>query len=275
MVSLIMATIGRHDEIIAFLDSLDHQECMDFELIIVDQNYHGYLDDILRIERSFQIHHILSKEKGLSKNRNIGIDLAKGEILAFPDDDCVYYEDTVRCIIDEFNRNFRLNMVVGRIFDREFGLNIIKRWPSKAFHVRRKDLYKISSSITIFAKRIGLKFDEHLGAGATYPSNEDFDFMARVNELYGGIYYCPAIEVWHPYQTYESIPLDKVFNYGRGFGYCAKKLQKHSLYYSLLFSQAIVYHIFSLVLGLACIDLKRAKYSFCAISGRIRGWREN
>ena len=89
--SLIMATLGRFDEIRIFLDSIDLQNYTDFELIIVDQNEENILGDIiLPYKKKFYINHIRIKEKGLSLARNVGIKYAKGDIIAFPDDDCIY-----------------------------------------------------------------------------------------------------------------------------------------------------------------------------------------
>ncbi len=41
----------------------------------------------------------------MSYNRNVGIDNAVGQIIGFPDDDCVYENDTLEKVINFFNKN--------------------------------------------------------------------------------------------------------------------------------------------------------------------------
>ena len=47
-VSLIMPTINVTDELILFLDSLSRQTFKDFELIVIDQNKHDEVFEILK-----------------------------------------------------------------------------------------------------------------------------------------------------------------------------------------------------------------------------------
>jgi len=48
MFSLILATVGRNEELARFLQHLDQQTYRNFELIIVDQNQDGILDPLIR-----------------------------------------------------------------------------------------------------------------------------------------------------------------------------------------------------------------------------------
>lgn len=47
-VSLILATLGRYEEVKIFLDSLLNQTYKDFEVVIVDQNEDGSLDKLVQ-----------------------------------------------------------------------------------------------------------------------------------------------------------------------------------------------------------------------------------
>ena len=65
--TLILATLGRSDEVRRMLESLKRQSYQDFEVVLIDQNsdnrvfklYKEYCD-------SFQINYIRTQEKGLS-----------------------------------------------------------------------------------------------------------------------------------------------------------------------------------------------------------------
>lgn len=108
--SLIMATYSRLHEIRFLLESLTRQTYKNFELIVVDQNPLGYLDEILNeYEGKITIKHLFS-EKGLSKARNIGLNAADGDYIAYPDDDCIYPNDLLEKVHNFFQLNQQINI---------------------------------------------------------------------------------------------------------------------------------------------------------------------
>ena len=101
--SLITATLGRVAEIENLLISLSKQTYKDFELILVDQNSHRFIEEIVRrYESIISIIYIRSNRRGLSYNRNIGLDVATGEIVGFPDDDCTYSKNVLEDVKNSF-----------------------------------------------------------------------------------------------------------------------------------------------------------------------------
>ncbi|UVQ02382.1 glycosyltransferase family 2 protein [Bacteroides fragilis] len=96
--SLIVCTVGRSQDILEqLLISLTIQEYSDFEIILVDQNLDDRLISLVeKYSNSLNIVHYRSIIKGLSANRNIGIKIAKGNIICFPDDDCFYDRTTLQ-----------------------------------------------------------------------------------------------------------------------------------------------------------------------------------
>ena len=266
-----MATIGRKTEISEFLDSLCQQTVQDFEVIIVDQNASGFLDEVIKPPRPFPIRHILSSRKGVSANRNIGLDAAVGSVVCFPDDDCKYYPNTIETAL-KYLASTDCDMLMGRIWDRQAQCDIIKRWPKSEYLPSRKDLYKISSSITIFSKRTGMRFCEQIGAGAQYPSNEDFEYIARSFEEGATLKYVPSLELWHPQQTFLNIPIQKAFLYGVGFGFVCKNLSNTSIYYLFLWILSLCFHSARLLRGVFMRDKGMIQYSYAAFSGRVHGY---
>ena len=92
------------------------QPCKDFELILLDD---GSTDDSLNICREY-IHDInpkvailAKKNEGVSITRNRGIELSRGKIIIFMDQDDAmkkdFYTETVRNnILDQFNKGVDL-----------------------------------------------------------------------------------------------------------------------------------------------------------------------
>lgn len=113
LVSLIMPTLNRFDDIYRFMDSLLEQTYKNFELIVVDQNDNDKVKEIVdKYVDHLDIKYIKSNKKGLSYNRNLGIDVAKGEVLAFPDDDCAYKPDTIEKAINFFEKIRTIKSIV-------------------------------------------------------------------------------------------------------------------------------------------------------------------
>ena len=99
--SLVLCTLGRKDCVDSFLWSLEKQSYKKFECIIVDQNETDMLLPIVdKYASKFSVVYIRSSIKGLSKNRNIGVNRALGN--AFPEDDCEYLPNTLEVMSSLF-----------------------------------------------------------------------------------------------------------------------------------------------------------------------------
>lgn len=262
-ISLVMATLGRFDEVSIFIDSLTAQTVPHdiFELIIVDQNSCNTIFEIIQKKSlGFKILHVKSNVKGLSANRNIGITKCQGEIIAFPDDDCVYYPDTLSSVLTELSRS-ECDCILGRIYNRSNNMNVIKNWPLFAYRVRIIKLHSVCSSITIFSKVTNLFFDERLGAGAFYGGSEDLDYLWMIIDMGYRVVYTPAIEVSHPPQSSDCFSSHKLNSYMRGFG---AVLKKHASVHSIiLFILALFYYI-------SCFALNLLKTEFSTASKRLK-----
>lgn len=224
--SLIIATLHRRDELYRCVNSIvaSKSSHSDYQIIIVDQNQEGYLqfDWLLKSYKTINFLHVKSKIRGLSLNRNIGLKFATGRVVAFPDDDCLYYPDTLNEVELAFKNN-RSDFVVGRIYDRDSNKNIFRNWPKKIKKITAWNFYHINSSITLFAlKSKFLCYDERMGVGAEYGSCEDADLLFRLISAKCVGHYCPAIQVWHPPPP-VVISNKKVVSYASGFGYLIRK----------------------------------------------------
>jgi glycosyltransferase involved in cell wall biosynthesis len=225
--SLILATYGRLQEVFDFCESLNLQTCdlSGVELVIVDQNDNDELrNGIINIRHKYKIIYIKSTVKGLSFARNLGIDVAKGQVIGYPDDDCIYYSNTLEEVIRAFDLNSGKKLILGRIFDRESGRNIIKNWPVINRTVKFTNYFRFCNSVTLFHTRDSkFHFDNSMGAGQYFGSCEDVDFIYRWLENKNKAEYIHSIDVWHPEFRHNEVSLKKVRSYARGFGFFVRK----------------------------------------------------
>lgn len=227
-ISLILATLNRKIEVERFLESLSKQKEANFEVIIVDQNEDNRLDSVCnKWEKQLDIKHVMSCKKGLCVNRNIGLSIAKGGIVAFPDDDCVYEEDTLKNAKIIFEKNKDCQIIIGQMID----LNSGKRWknyPNNNHRFTPNNLFNYGCSVSIFILRdqisIPINFDEQLGVGATYGSAEETDLLFRLYSIGCIILYDTSVRVLHKYLgDSKEISSTRAFAYGKGAGAFCKK----------------------------------------------------
>ena len=84
--SVVVASYDRHDRLSALLESLRLQNCTDFEVIIVDQSEKPWANR--GSAEGLDVHYIHTDIKGAVNARNTGALYARGEVIAFTDDDC-------------------------------------------------------------------------------------------------------------------------------------------------------------------------------------------
>ena len=223
-ISLIASTLGRQDMLRRLLTSLEAQRLSDFEIIVVDQNPDGYLDDILADHRhTLRLTHLRSP-KGLSLGRNIGLAAATGDIIAFPDDDCWYRPELLAEVQALFAAYPQHGMLLGRTVDPDGRNSIVPSLPRDC-DVNRSNVIGAANSNTIFVRRqtaavIGL-FDEKLGVGSTsmFQGAEDRDYIARALAADITVRFVHDLTVFHEQiDAGQSSHLARIRKYSLGDG---------------------------------------------------------
>ena len=134
-VSLVVATVGRTQELSRMLASIDRQSLKGIELIIVDQNTDDRVEKLLEAwKETLTFRHVRSP-KGLSRARNAGIKLASGPIICFPDDDCWYPDNLLEHVSKWFDRHQAYDFLCCTAQDGS-GREVASRWPSHSLNDR-------------------------------------------------------------------------------------------------------------------------------------------
>jgi len=268
--SLILATIGRTKDLQDFLLSLDAQTYRNFELIVVDQNEDDRVESILgQFRHRFPILHLRSP-RGLSRARNEGLRHVSGDIVAFPDDDCLYPPDLLAKVARWFAEHPNWHGLTGRSVTRE-GVPSNGTWDRAGGKINRFNVWHRATSFSIFLQRkvadaVG-PFDTSLGVGSGTPwgSAEEIDYLIRALQAGFRLYYDPDVIVFHP----NKIPTPpRTYRYASGMG---RVLRKHNYpfwflaYYSLRSLGGAFW-------GLLSGRWDRASVYWAALRGRIYGW---
>lgn len=228
--SLIVCTLGRKDQLRKLFDSLCAQSYTDFEIVVVDSNEPGFLNDVLDGYRSrLNILHVLAG-LGLAAARNIGLTHATGDIVAFPDDDCWYESDTLTNALNKFKGEDSLAIVSGRTVDQE-GKPSVSLFLQQPARISRKNYLKCGNSASIFYRRevfayIGC-FDVRLGvsSGTEFQSGEESDFLLRALDAGLVARFFPDLRVYHGQvdSALTDAHIKRARTYGLGFGALLRK----------------------------------------------------
>ena len=280
--SLILATLGRTTEVKYFLHSLDRQTFRSFELIVVDQNLDDCLLPILEPYRDrFPIYH-LSASPGLSHARNVALEMIKGDIVAFPDDDCAYLPDLLERVASFFESCPQWNGLTGRSIDQQGAATA--NCDRHAGRINRFNVWQRGISYTIFLRHDVVKktgrFDESLGVGAKTPwgSGEETDYLLRA--LSTDLYYDPTFTVIHPVKVTPDIVApepamakpranhQKTYAYAMGRGRVLRKHQAPLWFVFYHLARPLLGMILSVLLG----RVERIKSYWATLRGRMQGW---
>jgi GT2 family glycosyltransferase len=230
--SLIAVTTDRLRLVERLFASLAAQTHKDFEIILVHGKGCAAEAQALAANHAarLDVQTTASTDNCLSRSRNAGLPRAHGDIVAFPDDDCVYAPDTLAQCAAVFAENPQAHVLAARVLDLD---GTIVPSAAATQELNRMSVFRHSFSIAQFHKRECVQvvggFDEDLGVGCAtpYQSGEDTDYMLRALKAGFRLLYAPSIVVRHPTVNMRDPALPgKVQAYARGR---MRLLQKHGM----------------------------------------------
>ncbi|MBB4955439.1 GT2 family glycosyltransferase [Agrobacterium vitis] len=241
----------------------------------MDQNEDDRLVSLVEtFGADFPIRHLRSA-RGLSKARNVGMAAAKGDIIAFPDDDCWYRPDTIATVHAVFGRDPALQAATGRTLDAEGHVSVSPTGLAPCA-ITRDNFLSCGNSNGIFIKANLLKsignFDEKLGVGAQTPfqSGEEADLLLRAAASGAKLIYYPEVIVHHDQVVASDNPkrIERAAKYGAGFG---AVLRKHDFPLTYL-GWRIIRPFLGACLALAQLNRAEARYKWAWLCGIWRGY---
>ncbi|MDD3051607.1 MAG: glycosyltransferase [Candidatus Cloacimonetes bacterium] len=185
LVSVIIPTYNRRKELKEAVNSVLNQTYQNFEILIINDNgedvsalLESYNDDRIR-------HFRHTHNKGVAVARNAGLLNAKGEYIAYLDDDDLYYPDHLKTLMDKARENPDCSVFYTDAYE-----HILEKQGENLLSVSKKVKYSIDFSLeTLLIKNISPTlcflhkrslvekygyFDE------TLKSHEDWEFWLRL-----------------------------------------------------------------------------------------------
>jgi glycosyltransferase involved in cell wall biosynthesis len=230
LITVIICTCGRAASLQNLLQALELQTYQKFEILIVDGNQEPSpareaVENYLKTSNLSEKLFLIKSEKGLTRQRNVGLEAVRGEIICFFDDDVTFREDLLSRVVALFASSDMQDVAGITPYDAlHYPYALSMRWRLRASlgvmpSLNPGDVDHLGRAVPIsflkpFAgnKRVGwlpgfgmiyrraavegLRFDEWL---PTY-GGEDRDFSMRVGERYR-LLVCGDLHLEHHYST--------------------------------------------------------------------------
>jgi GT2 family glycosyltransferase len=185
-----MCTKDRSESLLAALASVVNVDYPHFEIIIVDQSANSAtacaIEPLLSDTR---IRYIRTDTVGKGRACNIALAEARGEIVAYTDDDCTVPRDWLTQLVAAFAQDPQISLVFCNVTAGEHDTS---KGYIPAFEVRENKIIRrlketlngIGLGAGMAVKREALQkvggFDNSLGPGARFKSGEDHDIAVRL-----------------------------------------------------------------------------------------------
>jgi len=186
-ITAVICTRNRGERVVCAVKSLLASVHPDFELLVVDQSAS---DDTAQALTPFRadprLRYVRSKTTGLSAARNVGLEEARSEVVAFTDDDCEVPPDWLAEMARIFAEYPKVAVAFCNVdaapHDRAAGfIPAFRREKSRLLTSIREKPGGLGAGFAVrrsAAQALG-GFDEMLGAGAVFPSCEENDLAVR------------------------------------------------------------------------------------------------
>ncbi len=216
LITIIICTYNQCESLKAALESLLLQKInssFDYEIIVVDNNSKDRTRETVApyiSKCNGRLRYVFEPNQGLSYARNRGIQEAKGEVIAFTDDDAVADEKWLGNLLRVYN-DFDADCVGGKV--EPFGNIDMPEWmPEELAYLftivdfgtecilLKYPLSPAGANISFKKKvfnRVGM-FSADLGRkGNSLLSREESDICYKIQQTGGSIYYSPNAVVNH------------------------------------------------------------------------------
>lgn len=277
-ISLVLATLGRDLEVLDFLKSLIFQTYQNFELIVIDQNQDGRIDDIMQnFSQCLDIKHVKVDFVGNARARDYGIDLAKGQIIAFPDDDCAYDKNVLENVVYEFENRQKLSILVVGSYDysaTRFSVGVNSR---KARYFSRLNMMGVEFTQFFALERVDREqfhLDHDFGIGSKYSGAEGFELLYRLLRAGNIAFYTPSIKIFHANKDHYTLGTARMLKYSTGIGaYIRKFANQHDVFISYyILRKMLIAPVLKMMLAILTFNPDKLAYSFYNLIGIWRGF---
>ncbi|WP_029605127.1 glycosyltransferase family 2 protein [Kozakia baliensis] len=225
--SLVIATIDRVKELKKFFEGLEKQKTKDLEVIIVDQSGDDrYVELIEQYNKIWPIIHVRTGKMKVRAATVFGTEKATGDIITFPDDDCIYTPTVLEQVDQHFRSKEAPQFVTGSVVNLDGNPTKMGRWLTSSTWLNAKNIWTGLIEFNVFVSRAAYEavggYDTDMGLGAKFGAAEGPDLGLRLLKRGYKGYFDKNLVVMHPDKPI-TINGPRAISYGLGHGYAMRK----------------------------------------------------
>jgi len=214
--SVVICTRDRSDTLARCLASFSQQTLLPSQIIVVDN---ASTDGrTCNVAQAAGAQYVREDRLGLDIARNVGARVARGEIIAYTDDDVILHPRWLERLVNAFDAP-EVMAVTGLVLPAELETEAQRHFETYwgfGRGYRRKDfgtaffsqdrkhgcrVWEIGAGANMAFRRAaidGLLFNTHLGPSPTFVAGGDeVDFMRQVRQRGGAVVWCPGMRIKH------------------------------------------------------------------------------
>ncbi len=238
-ISVVICTRNRVALLKEALESVLQSRSMapgEYEVVVVDNGSHDGTQVVVEAARQRSpcaLTYVFEPRTGLSRARNAGLTVARGEFTAFTDDDCLVAPDWLHNVVEVFRQDEELSGVCGRVLPHggkvtSSVVSVKTAASPKRFRFPCSPFVGHGNNM-VFRRRVLEQiggFDVALGPGGPMRAAEEFDVVYRLLRRGDTLAYEPRCVVRHRARVTKGEARATEWRNAIGLGAC---LGKHML----------------------------------------------
>ncbi len=235
LISVVVPTYNRKEGIKKCIMSLFKQDYPVYEVIVVDDGSTDGTQEMLeQLKKQYKFRYFRQRNKGPAAARNLGVKKAKGDLIAFTDDDCILYKDW----LSELKKKLinKKIVLVGGASTLTRDDSLICKWQIAQ---KKKHGERFESNNFLILKKA---FEEVRGfdTNFAYPGSEDAEMLLRLRLKGYSFERNPKALISHHHRTTFKALLKKAYHYGHGdiiymINHPDKKLKQSHYFFTIPF----------------------------------------
>jgi glycosyltransferase involved in cell wall biosynthesis len=188
-VSVIVPTYNRAHLVTETIDSILSQTFRDFELIIVDNESVDNTEEVIKSYRDERIRYFKHQNNGIiAVNRNYGISKARGEYIAFCDDDDLWFPEKLEKQVQVMESDSQIGLICTNeiVFDNkgDHGLTIRTRVRNSDFTFESLVWNNRVPNSTVMVRKAVLDDVGMMDESPEIMAGEDYELWLRIAKKY-------------------------------------------------------------------------------------------
>jgi glycosyltransferase involved in cell wall biosynthesis len=247
-------------------------------LIVIDQNVDGKIDSIIETYKDrVSLEHVKVNFNGVARAKDYGIQFAVGDIISFPDDDCVYEADVLEKVANEFERQPEIGILVAGSYDftkTAFSIGVNSPAPR---YFSQFNMMGVEFTQFFCMTRIGRNefyLDHDFGINSKYCGAEGPELLYRLLRAKHKAFYTPAIKIYHANKDAFPVGGERMFKYSSGTGAWIRKFFNERdvfmLYYIL--RKMLIAPLAKMLWAVLFFNIKKAEYYYKNLIGIWQGF---